>query len=59
MNVPGVEGDDSVVRFELADDGAGGTRFRLIQSGLSDEMAEHGKQGWAGPLDQLEAALRS
>lgn len=57
MNVPGVEGDDSVVRFELAPDGAGGTRFTLVQSGLSEEMAEHGKRGWAGPLDQLEALL--
>jgi uncharacterized protein YndB with AHSA1/START domain len=57
MNVPGIEGDDSTVRFEIEPDGKGGTRFALVQSGLSDEMAEMGKHGWAGPLDQLEALL--
>lgn len=59
MNVPGVEGDDSTVRFELADDGAGGTNFALVQSGISDEMAEMGRMGWAGPLDQLEALVEA
>ena len=57
MNVPGVDAQDSIVRFELADDGSGGTRFVLVQSGLSDEMAEMGKRGWAGPLDQLAALI--
>lgn len=56
MNVPGVDAEDSLVRFELAPDGAG-TRLTLVQSGLSEMMAEHGKSGWAGPLDQLEALL--
>jgi uncharacterized protein YndB with AHSA1/START domain len=60
MNVPGVDtGEDSVVRFELANDGSGGTSFALIQTGLSAEMAEHGKMGWAGPLNQLEALINA
>lgn len=58
MNVPGVDtGEDSVVRFEIAGDGKGGTSFALVQTGLSEQMAEHGKMGWAGPLDQLESLV--
>jgi uncharacterized protein YndB with AHSA1/START domain len=61
MNVPGQpgwRGIDSLVRFELAPDGDGGTRFRLIQSGLTDEqLAEGSKQGWVGTLARLERIL--
>ena len=60
MNVPG-EDVDSTVRFEIASDGKGGSRFTLIQSNISDEMVEMGKHGWgsnscqAGEADKRRA----
>lgn len=57
MNVPGVDAPDSVVRFEIAPRGAGGSRFTLIQSGITDEMVEMGKRGWGSTLARLEAVM--
>ena len=56
MNVPG-EDVDSTVRFEIASDGKGGSRFTLVQSGISDEMVEMGKHGWASTLGRLEKLI--
>jgi uncharacterized protein YndB with AHSA1/START domain len=56
---PGWRGIDSLVRFEISPDGAGGTRFRLIQSGLTDQqLAEGSRQGWVSTLARLEAILK-
>ncbi len=52
MNVPG-ESADSIVRSEIAPDGTGGSRFTLIQSGISDEMVRMGMRGWVSTLDRL------
>ena len=54
MNVPGNDAADSTVRFEVAPDGKGGSILALIQSGITDEMVEMGKHGWASTLDRLE-----
>jgi uncharacterized protein YndB with AHSA1/START domain len=56
MNVPGEE-VDSTVRFEVAPDGRGGALFRLIQSGISDEMVEMGKRGWGSTIGRLEKLM--
>ena len=56
MNVPGAE-TDSTVRFEIAADGAGGSRFTLIQSGISDEMVAMGQHGWVSTLKRLEKLM--
>lgn len=58
MNVPGDEVNDSTVRFEIAPDGKGGSRFTLIQSGITDEMVEMGKHGWGSTLARLERLMR-
>jgi uncharacterized protein YndB with AHSA1/START domain len=57
MNVPGEE-VDSVVRFEIASDGAGGSRLTLIQSGISEEIVEMGKHGWGSTLARLDKLIR-
>lgn len=58
MNVPGEDAlGDSTVRFEIAPDGSGGSRFTLIQLGITDEMAEMGKRGWGRTLQRLEALI--
>ena len=51
-----VRGHESRVRFEVRPDGAGGTEFRLIHSGLADEesRANH-EMGWTSSLRKLEA----
>jgi uncharacterized protein YndB with AHSA1/START domain len=58
MNVPG-EPDLglSTVRFDIAPDGAGGSRFTLTQSGITDEMVAMGQRGWGSTLSRLERAL--
>ncbi len=56
MNVPG-EAVDSTVRFEIASDGRGGSRFTLIQSNISDEMVEMGKHGWGSTLGRLDRLI--
>ena len=56
MNVPGEE-VDSTVRFEIASDGKGGSRFTLVQSDISDEMVEMGKHGWGSTLGRLEKLM--
>ena len=38
MDVPGQQAPDSTVRFEIAPDGPGRSRFTLVQSGITDEM---------------------
>ena len=44
-------GHESRVRFEVAPDGQGGTRFRLIHTGLSDDEAAAGHtEGWTSAL---------
>ena len=53
MNVPGQDGPDSLVRFEVAPEGNGGSRLILIQSGITDAMVEMGKRGWGSTLDRL------
>ena len=55
MNVPG-EDADSTVRFEIAADGKGGSRFTLIQSGITDKMVEMGRHGWGSTLARLGEA---
>lgn len=57
MNVPGDALTDSTVRFEIASDGKGGSRFSLIQSGITDEMVRMGQHGWASTLARLERLL--
>lgn len=57
MNVPGVDAPDSTVRFEIVPDGSGGSRFTLIQSGITDEMVEMGRRGWGSTLARLERLL--
>jgi uncharacterized protein YndB with AHSA1/START domain len=56
MNVPG-EDVDSTVRFEIEADGTGGSRFTLIQSNITDEMVEMGKNGWGSTLGRLEKLI--
>ena len=56
MNVPG-EDTDSTVRFEIAPDGDGGSRFTLIQSGISDQMVAMGQHGWGSTLRRLEKLM--
>jgi len=57
--VPGPEDSimiDSLVRFEVSADKSGGTRFVLIQTGLSSEqVAEMSTKGWVSTLARLEA----
>jgi uncharacterized protein YndB with AHSA1/START domain len=57
MDVPGQQAPDSTVRFEIASDGAGRSRFTLVQTGITDEMVEMGKRGWGGTLARLERVL--
>lgn len=48
-------GHESRVRFEVEPDGAGGSRFRLIHSGLADEeSAANHNRGWSSALRKLE-----
>ncbi|MAZ03785.1 MAG: hypothetical protein CMN56_11670 [Sneathiella sp.] len=50
-----VRGHESRVRFEVEPDGQGGTRFRLIHTGLSDdEAAASHTEGWTSALRKLE-----
>jgi uncharacterized protein YndB with AHSA1/START domain len=57
MNVPGDDVVDSTVRFEIAADGKGGSRFTLIQSGITDEMVAMGQHGWGSTLARLERLM--
>jgi uncharacterized protein YndB with AHSA1/START domain len=57
MNVPGKDAPDSIVRFEIAPDGSGGSRFALIQRNITDEMVEMGKHGWVSTLARLEKLM--
>ncbi len=57
MDVPGQDAPDSTVRFEIAPEGHGRSRFVLIQSGITDEMVEMGKRGWGGTIARLERVL--
>jgi uncharacterized protein YndB with AHSA1/START domain len=57
MDVPGQHAPDSTVRFEIAPDGVGRSRFTLIQSGITDEMVEMGKRGWGGTIARLERVM--
>lgn len=51
---------DSTVRFEIAADPNGGTRFTLIQTGLSSEqLAEASSKGWVATLARLEALFQT
>lgn len=56
MSVPGAS-PDSTVRFDIAPDGAGGCRFTLTQSGITDDMVAMGHRGWGSTLARLEHAL--
>ncbi len=58
MNVPG-EADLglSTVRFEIAPEGKGASRFTLIQSGITDEMVAMGQRGWGSTLARLEKLM--
>lgn len=50
-----VRGYETRVRFEIEPDGAGGSRFRLIHSGLPDEeSAANHNRGWSSALRKLE-----
>ena len=57
MNVPGEAAPDSTVRFDIAPDGKGGSRFTLTQSGITDQMVEMGKHGWVSTLGRLEKLM--
>ncbi len=49
---------DSVVRFEISPDGAGGTVFVLTQTGLtSEQIVEGSTNGWISTLTRLERLL--
>ena len=49
-------GHESRVRFEVHSDGAGGSEFRLIHSGLADdESRENHEMGWTSSLRKLES----
>jgi uncharacterized protein YndB with AHSA1/START domain len=56
MNTPGETGADSIVRFEIAPEGSG-SRFTLIQCGITDEMVAMGKRGWGMTLARLEKLM--
>jgi uncharacterized protein YndB with AHSA1/START domain len=48
-------GHESRVRFEVEPDGAGGSRFKLIHSGLADdESAANHNRGWTSSLRKLD-----
>lgn len=48
-------GYESLVRFEIEPDDAGGTRFLLTHSGLADEeSAANHREGWSSSLNKLE-----
>lgn len=57
MDVPGQHAPDSAVRFEIAPDGPGRSRFTLVQTGITDEMVEMGKRGWGGTIARLERVM--
>lgn len=57
MDVPGQHAPDSTVRFEVAEEGPGRSRFTLVQSGITDEMVEMGKRGWGGTVARLERTM--
>ena len=47
-------GHDSLVRFEVEEDGSGGTLFRLIHSNLpDDESAQNHDTGWTSSFVKL------
>ncbi|WP_339630309.1 SRPBCC domain-containing protein [uncultured Sneathiella sp.] len=48
-------GHESRIRFEVTPNGSGGTQFRLIHAGLSDdEAAASHTEGWTSALRKLE-----
>lgn len=48
-------GHDTKVRFEVAPDASGGSRFTLIHTGLADEeSARNHEMGWTSSLRKLE-----
>ncbi len=50
----GTSGDVSVIRFETRDDGAGGTKLTLIQTGLKAEhIPDMRDKGWNSAPDRL------
>jgi len=50
-----IRGHDSLVRFEVVPDGAGGTHFTLLHTGLADdESAANHNMGWNSALAKLE-----
>lgn len=54
-NADDLRGQESRVRFEIRPDGAGGTHFVLIHSGLTDaETAANHDLGWTSSLRKLE-----
>jgi uncharacterized protein YndB with AHSA1/START domain len=57
MDVPGQHAPDSTVRFEIAPDGPGRSRFTLVQSGITDEMVEKDNRGWGGTIARLEHVI--
>jgi uncharacterized protein YndB with AHSA1/START domain len=51
----GLRGHESRVRFTVRDDGAGGSVFTLVHSGLADEeSARNHENGWTSSLRKLE-----
>ena len=51
----GERGPESVIRFEVRSNDAGGTLFLLTQSGLkAEEIADMRDKGWASALGRLE-----
>lgn len=51
----GERGEESVIRFETRDDGAGGTNLTLIQTGLrAEHIPDMRDKGWNSALDRLE-----
>ena len=54
----GARGNESVVRFDVKDDGSGGSTFTLTHRGLVDEDSRNGhEQGWTSSLRKLENEL--
>ncbi|MEH6404782.1 MAG: SRPBCC domain-containing protein [Sneathiella sp.] len=53
-----VRGIETVVRFEVSENRAGGTDFLLIHSGLTnEESAENHGKGWSSSLRKLERSI--
>lgn len=55
----GQRGHESEVVFDIVDDGAGGTNFKLTHSGLADdESAQNHEMGWTSSFRKLKTEIQ-